>query len=461
MAIDRPTIEKVKNALRFSTAEGMAYGAMLGFGDSYIVAFAVALQTGSFQIGVLCSLPGFLASLAQLWDAEFARLLKSRKAVILVFALLQGLMFLPMLTLVFLSRANTSWLLIAFASLYSISGALVSPAWGSVMAEIVPESLRGRYFSLRGSLSTLANTVTLLAGGLFLSVLAHKALWGFALLFGAALVARLVSFGLLTRLYEMPAQTRSQHRVRGRDFARNLASTTLGKYMLFLFFMSFAVNIASPYFAVYQLRDLKIDYVTFAALGTASSGAALLTVTRWGRAADRAGNFRMMLLASALITLVPLLWLLSADLVYLGLVQAFSGFAWAGFGLCSVNYMYDATTPQNRTRYLAYFNAGNGLAAGLGALLGGYMATHLPALRGHAILSLSLISGLLRAAVSLLFLPRLVEVRTVSKIPAADLFHIVLGGRPVDRRMGHRRHALFQHYEQTAPSLEKPDTGEA
>jgi len=46
---------------------------LLGFGDNFIVAFAVALQTSNLQIGILCSVPGFLASIAQLWDVELVR----------------------------------------------------------------------------------------------------------------------------------------------------------------------------------------------------------------------------------------------------------------------------------------------------------------------------------------------------------------------------------------------------
>lgn len=460
MRIDKLAVDKVKKALRFSTAEGVAYGTMQGFGDNYIVAYAVALQTNSLQIGILCSLPGLLASLAQLWDTELVRLLKSRKAVILVFALLQGLMFLPILGLVFLPEANIGWWLIVLATVYSVSGSLISPAWGSIMAEVVPAQLRGKYFSLRGSLSTLAATVSFLTGGIFINFLAQKALWGFAFLFGAAFLARIISWALLTRLYEMPTQKKPVEQTKTGDFARTVISTNLGKYMLFLFSMGFAVNIASPYFTVYQLRDLKLSYFAFASLGTASSVATLVTITGWGRAADRVGNLKMMFLASALIPLVPLLWLVSTNLTYLGFVQAFSGFAWAGFNLCSINYLYDATTPENRTRYLAYFNFGNGLASGLGALLGGYLVPHMPPFLGYQILSVFLLSGVLRGAVSFAFLPGIKEVRRISTVPAAELFHIAIGGRPINRRMSNRQFSHFHHHDPPAQEPVKPSPGQ-
>ncbi len=448
----------VKKALRFSTAEGMAYGAFLGFGDHFIVAYAVALQANNFLIGILCSLPGFLASLAQLWDGDLARIMKSRKKLVMAFALLQGLMFIPMMALFFFPRGSQGWWLVLFVCIYSIFGALVSPAWGSLMADVVPNNLRGRYFSLRGGLSTLTTIVTFLLGGLFLNFLVQRAMWGFVVLFGAALLARLVSFLLLARLYEKPTEARGEAESRLTEFVRGLPSTNLGKYMIFLFAMSFVVSIASPYFAVYQLRDLKFSYLAFAALETVSSVATLLTIRHWGRAADRAGNLKMMYLASALIPLVPLLWAVSSNLAYLGLVQAFSGFAWAGFSLCSVNYLYDATARETRTRYLGYFNAGNGMAAGLGALLGGYLATHLPAFRGYQILSLFLISGILRGAVSIILLRRLKEVRRVSDIPAAELFHIMMGGRPVNRRISHRRTSHFHDHEPAEGKTDKPSS---
>jgi MFS family permease len=447
MHIDKTLVKKIEHALKFSTAEGMAYGAVMGFGDNYIVAFAVALQTSSLQIGILCSVPGFLASIAQLWDTALVRKLKSRKTLVMTFALLQGLMFLPMLGLAFFPSNSDGWWLILFTSIYSISAALTSPAWGSIMAEVVPDHLRGKYFSLRGSLSTLANTVTFLSAGIFLTFLVHKELWGFAVLFGAACMFRLISFGLLTQLFEMPHNNTVQPASKANNFVKELTSTNLGRYMLFLFSMSFAVNIASPYFAVYQLHDLNQSYFTFALLGTVSSVATLLTMTRWGKVADRVGNLKVLLVAGALIPFIPLLWLISTNLAVLGLVQAFSGLAWAGFNLCSVNYLYDATTGSDRTKYLAYFNCGNGLAAGMGALLGGFLVTHMPVLKGSQVLSIFVISGVLRGAASLIFLPRLKEVRRVSTVPASELFHILTGGRPVDRRLSHRRFSLIHHHE--------------
>ncbi|MBI4234052.1 MAG: hypothetical protein HY686_06385, partial [Chloroflexi bacterium] len=149
------------------------------------------------------------------------------------------------------------------------------------------------------------------------------------------------------------------------------------------------------------------------------------------------------------IGLVPLLWIASGNVVYLGFVQFYSGLVWAGFNLASTNFIYDATTARNRTSVLAYFGAGVGIASSLGALAGGLLIRHLPALAGSAILSMFLLSGVLRLLMALAFLPHIHEVRSVRRIPAAELFHIMLGGRTVHRPASHGRvhHLLHGHRE--------------
>ncbi|MCX6012036.1 MAG: MFS transporter [Chloroflexi bacterium] len=443
--LPRPMELKVKKALRAATLEGMAYGVFHGFGNNYITAFAVAIQTNNLQIGILCSLPGFIASLAQLFDNQLISLFKSRKAVILVFALCQGLMLIPMLMLAFFTT-NQSWLLILFVIIYSIFGAVCAPAWGSIMADLVPDKLRGKYFSNRGSLSTATNIIAFMGAGLILKAAGKTDLNGFIFIFSIAIGARLISWLLLTRLYEVPLQDKPAAKAKPHEFVGHLLSTNLGKYMIFLFLMSFVVNIASPYFTVYQLRDLKFDYVTFAILETISSIVTVIALTHWGRAADKVGNWKMVRFSALCIPFVPLLWIFSKAPIYIGIIQAFSGFAWAGYNLCTVNYLYDATTPENRIKYLAYFNAGNGLCAGLGALIGGYLAPHMPYTFGNQILTLFVISGILRLIVALGFLRSIKEVRKVSQVSAVQMFHIMLGGRPVINMLSYRRHRnLFDH----------------
>ena len=73
----------------------------------------------------------------------------------------------------------------------------------------------------------------------------------------------------------------------------------------------------------------------------------------------------------------------------------------------------------------------NGLALSLGALLGGFLVTHLPPLAGYKILTLFLLSAILRVTVAV-FLPKsLKEVRSIKSVTRTQLFFSVLGIKPI------------------------------
>jgi MFS family permease len=101
-----------------------------------------------------------------------------------------------------------------------------------------------------------------------------------------------------------------------------------------------------------------------------------------------------------------------------------SGFAWSGFNLAGVNFVYDASEAQNRTKHIAVFNAITCLATFLGALIGGYLVPLLPQLFGYQLLSLFTISGILRGLVALLLARQLVEVR---RVPDLNLTEFMMG----------------------------------
>jgi MFS family permease len=152
----------------------------------------------------------------------------------------------------------------------------------------------------------------------------------------------------------------------------------------------------------------------------------LAFMTFWGKRTDKAGNMKVLKVTSVLVPLVPLLWIGSHQLYYLIPVQILSGFAWAGFNLASANFVYDASPSKHRMQYIAVFNATNGSAICFGGLLGGYLALCLPSLLGYQLLTLFLVSGLLRGLVAATLLRRLSEVRQVPETSIAEL----LFGKP-------------------------------
>lgn len=407
----RPQSNEVKKSLRYSILDGSANAASLGLTQWNITPFALALKATTGQIGLLSSSPNFAIALSQLTVSQTVERVGNRKSFILRVVPIQALLWAPILLIPYLFTAQKVWWLIGLFTLSAALGSLASTAWGGMMADLVPTEMRGRYFGLRGMICGFVTLIFFFIGGAILHFSITDIFLGFSIVFGAAILFRLISWYFLSRMYEPPLRLGWWDRRSLLDLAGSLTSSNLGRFITYASLMSFATYVASPFFAVYMLRDLKFDYLAYAIITAAASLASLVFLAFWGTRTDRLGNVKVLRVASILIPLVPLLWIASHRLYYLIPVQILSGFAWSGFTLASTNFVYEASAPEDRTRYIALFNAMNAGAMGLGALVGGYLASHLPPLLGYNLLMLFLVSGLLGLLLAVTMLRHISEVR--------------------------------------------------
>jgi len=422
--------EKVRKSLRYSIFDGAAFSAMLGLTQDYIVPFALALKATTAQIGLLTSLPNLTSALSQLAVPRLVEKIGSRKKLFLPAVFLHAIMWLPILLIPYLFPGQKVWWLIALFTISTIAGTLGNPAWGSMMADLVPEEKRGRFFGFRGKIGGLLTLVFFFLGGAILSRMTENIFLGFAIIFGGAFLFRLASWYFLSRMYEPPMSSPKTGEYSLSGLLLNLSKTNVGRFIIYDSLMDFATYIAAPFFTVFMLRDLKFDYMSYVILISACSLSNVIFMSFWGVRADRAGNIKILHITSVLVPLVPLLWLVSHNFYFIIFVQAVAGFAWSGFNLASANFLYDAASPEKRTQYISICNALNGVAICLGAALGGLLASRLPPLFGYKLLTLFLISGLARSLVSY-FLTR--HVHEMRRIPETCLTEVLLGRR-INRR---------------------------
>ncbi|MCA9406469.1 MAG: MFS transporter, partial [Candidatus Omnitrophica bacterium] len=220
------------------------------------------------------------------------------------------------------------------------------------------------------------------------------------------------------------------------QFLSKIKTSNFTKFVFFVSLMSFSVNLAAPFFAVLMLKDLHFNYLTYSLIVIVAPLTLYLNIQRWGHHADHVGNLKILKLTTRLIAIIPLLWVINQNPIYLILVEMFSGFLWAGFNLSTANFIYDAVSPEKRTRCIAYFNVINAAGLSTGALVGGFLIKHLPDIFEYKILTLFLVSSSLRLAVSWIFPGILKEVRTVKNVHSAELFFSMIRLRPIlgDRR---------------------------
>jgi len=176
-----------------------------------------------------------------------------------------------------------------------------------------------------------------------------------------------------------------------------------------------------------MLNELKFNYLTYTIINSASALTTLGSMTYWGKRSDRAGTAKVIKTTMLLVPLVPIAWLISGNIYWIILVQVFSGFAWAGFGLASTIFIFDASPQNDRTRYIALFNAMSFGGVFLGALVGGMVTPLLPQIKHSQFLTIFLISGVARMMVGIILLPRISEARNVPEISTRRLLFEGLG----------------------------------
>lgn len=430
---------QVETSLRHSFRDAVAYAVMFGGGETYFSAFAIFLKASAAQIAVLATLPPLLGSLAQLFSAWLGRR-RRRKPIIVWGACLQAAVWVPLAWLPLAFPEQAMPLLLGCVILYYGAGHLISPQWSSLMGDLVPERRRGRFFAARTRYHTAATFIALLGAGGILHFFDQQGATatGFIAVFMTAAAARMVSAYYLARMIDPPAA--APLNVLQRGGIRRLFYLPVARFSLFFALMQGAAAIASPFFAVYMLRDLQFSYLEFMANTAMSVLVQFLTLNAWGRISDTFGNRFILIVTGSLLPALPLLWLVSTDFWYLLWVQAIAGLAWAGLSLSAGNFLYDSVPSSERASYLAFHNVLAGLGVFLGGLFGGWLSTVLPARMTLAGLEWAwvsplygafVVSALARGCITLAFLPRLKEVRTVRPLSVSGLVFRVVRIRPL------------------------------
>lgn len=423
--------EKIRKSLMYSILDGTFYSTMVGIGESFFSAFAVFLKANNIQLGLLGSLPQTLGSISQLFSNKLLKLFKSRKRFVCINAFLEALMYIPIILTFFFGKFRI-YTLILFVCIYWIFGSILNPAWNSWVGDLVNEKKRGAYFGKRNKISGMASFISLLIGGFILQNFTNGVktqYTGFVIIFILALIARIFSFIFLTKKYEPSYNVLPEAEFSFIEFLKKARFRNFGLFVFYLSLMNFSVYIAAPFFVAYMLYDLKLSYLGYTILIAIPLIVKYMSMPIWGKASDNYGTKKILSLTGFLMPLGPILWIFSSDFYYLGLVQAFSGFTWAGFEIASFNFIFDTTSPEKRATCVAYYNVLNGIGIIFGSLLGGMIVMYNNVFWSKYLL-VFLISGILRYQISIIFIPKLKEAREIERIPYHKLFLKVISTMP-------------------------------
>ena len=416
-------------ARKVSIKEGCAYSVTEGLGINYISPYALALGATNLHIGFLTSLPNLIGNFSQLYALKLMTKISRRKIAITA-AILQALMWLPIIgigALFFITNIKTPIVPLMLVLVYTILiifGSFIAPIWSSWMKDIVPSHHSGKYFGMRHRICGAVALVSMLMGSFILDYFKKTNLFlGFAIIFFIAFLFRLLSAFFFTKKYEPPLVLEEGYYFSFWNFTRRMHTNNFGKFVIYVSLMMLVTAIASPFFAVYMLKNLQFGYLTYIVVTMSSVLSSLLFMPLWGKFSDKYGNLTSIRICGFLVPFVPVAWIFSPFILinfpgflvpYLIIAEVFSGFSWAGFNLSAGNFIYDAVTRQRMAICVSYFNILNGIGIFLGATLGGFIASiNFPIIGLSSLLFIFLLSSALRLIISISMVSRINEVRHV------------------------------------------------
>lgn len=365
----------VQRNLRWYFMDGVLASCQDAINLTYLTLFVLALGANKAQIGLMSSLSSVLAVLLLIPGAILAQRFGSRKWVVVIAG--GGIARLAMLGLIiipFVSSGPTAVLLaIAMKLIMDGFNNLSMPAWTSLTADVVPLAWRGRYFGSRNISMSVANIlVTFIAGQIITLAMApiigYQIVYGVAFLFGAGATFCYAQIHEEPKAPDRSAMTAFSPASLIQSFREDV---NFRNFCVSQMIWNFSLNIAGPFFSVYQVEVLKATPAIVGMLSIVSSVAGIPALRLFGSLNDRWGARKLTLLTGLLIPPVPVLWMFTTQPWHPAPINILSGVLWAGYGLASFNFLLSLSKAENLSRYTALYQIAVLAATAAGAALGG------------------------------------------------------------------------------------------
>jgi MFS family permease len=458
--------------LRLVIADGMTAEAMVVFtSGTFLTAMAIRLGASNFQLGLFAALPTF-TTIFQLFSILLVRRFNNRRLITAVFNFLARLPILAIGLIPFLFTGGTSievlFLLLFFQHIF---GDIAGASWNAWMKDLVPAGQMGAFFSRRTRLSQTLNVTLSLATAFAIDyVKAHfpqDEILVYHILFLVGGSLGLISVGFLLGTPEPHAR-----RINDRLLTlirRPLQNQNFRNLLIFNSSWAFALNLATPFFAVYLLETIKLPLSYVIGLGILGQLSGILSYRVWGKYTDRFSNKTIIAICAPLYILCLFAFAFTAapgnllgSLALLVAIYLISGWAIAGINLALSNVGLKLAAREEAIAYIsvknmfvAFFST---IAPLIGGLLADFFATHefsgsLQFKSTHSITTFTLINlqgwnyffiiGGLLALLSLRFLNRVQESGEIDKNRAVTFLRARVRNRLEESLGRHLAYGLF------------------
>jgi hypothetical protein len=357
--------------LRSIVGDGVFYSVMVGFGETYVPAFVLALGHGPTAAALITTIPMLLGSLLQLAAPFGVERVGSYRRWVVACARLQAAAFLPLVAAALGAPLGVLGIFGVISAYWGFSLA-TGPAWNAWVETLVPFELRAHFFASRTRWANVALLASLL-GASFALLGAQgtpRALPLFAGLFAFASLARFQSANYLSRPSEQPGLARTHDALSPLDSLRRLRGTPAARLLLAMLGLTLGTYVAAPFFTPYMLGPVGLDYTEFTIVTATVFFARIAVLQVLGRVAPRIGVARILSWGAFGVVPLPALWLVSHEIAWLLALQVLSGVAWGAYEYAMLLSFFERIDARSRASVLSLYNAASSAAMALGSLIG-------------------------------------------------------------------------------------------
>ncbi|WP_081754923.1 MFS transporter [Paenibacillus durus] len=337
----------------------------------FLTGFLLYLGASSGQIGFVLALTT-LVNVAQIGVAFLIQRLPSRKWALVTFVGLHRLLWSSTGLVPFLFP-RPFWVT-AFITLYALAfimntaGAVL---WSSVISDLVPPRVRGRYFGIRNTLLNALGSLVLYGGGVILD--RYPGGHGFLILYIVVWIFSTANVIVFFFYPDVPFEKSDESKFVPM-FKKPLHDGLFMKSTLFLSLWLLLQNVTVPLYSYVMLQLLHINYQTLSLLNVFQTVFMMVSFYFWGNLNAKYSNKLLLFWTLPIIAASSLLWgLLSVfpALLVLAAVHIVFGVGVGGFNQLAFNFIIGDTPKKERPMYMAMYAALTGLASFFGPLVGG------------------------------------------------------------------------------------------
>lgn len=368
-----------------------------------LTGYLLALGAGPTLLAASASLP-LLVQVANPALAWMANRQKRRIPFITVLATFGRMIWLLAAFIPMLPVAPRWWpvILVCVLGFSSLCQTAAGLAWIPMMADVVPDALRGRYFGFRNGVCGVVGMLAGFAAGAYLDRMPSPG--GFQLVIVVAVLFALLGIFTYPQHYERPNRNAAIS-VR-ESMLIPLRDKNFRRFIAFSVYWNATVMLAAPFVIPYFFKHLHMTFTQVAIWAAIASVCGLFMGPVWGKAADRVGHKTVLIVTTFLAgSAHPLCWMAAAPgfLWFIWLSGVMDALSWAGINTAMFNLTLASAPPRHRTAYIAVLGMASGLSGCVAGMLSGPLLKLL--LHGHWTVgaftwtgyhSLFLIAGLLR-----------------------------------------------------------------